>query len=87
MGLPVNHVVQAFLAAKERGHDVICRTCPRCRKYLVDLDAAVEPTKQHTCGHCAAVVPESFAAVCSPLAEFGAIAKGGKLLLTSRDFV
>ena len=40
-----NSVVQAFLTARAKGADVVCRTCPQCSKYLVYLDptALVEP--------------------------------------------
>ena len=38
--LPAGRVVQAFLTAQVRGLDIVCRTCPSCRKYLVALDPA-----------------------------------------------
>ena len=36
--MPANHIAQAFLTARAAGVDVVCHTCPWCRKYLVELD-------------------------------------------------
>ena len=70
--MPENRVVQAFLTARTAGVDVVCRTCPQCCKYLVELDptAVVQPKKAHSCGHCLHVLHESLPTVCNPIAGF-----------------
>ena len=86
--LLAGRVVQTFLTVWARGVDVVCHTCPSCRKYLVDLDPAsvVQPTKEHTCGHCLHVPTEALPTICNPIAAFQSITQGGKLAFALDEF-